>query len=90
MIALEDAATLHNNLANVYRDWGKVEQAIAEYSKAIEMEPAAVNPYANLASFYLAQGQTDKAEEVVKRGLDKVGAADRDRLERLREQLPEE
>ncbi|PST91193.1 deca-heme c-type cytochrome [Photobacterium jeanii] len=57
------------NLANVYRDLGKTEQAIATYQQAIEIEPYFENSYANLADVYRAQGSDTKALETLKAGI---------------------
>jgi tetratricopeptide (TPR) repeat protein len=47
-----DAAS-YNNLANVYRDLGQTDDAVAAYTKAIELDGTLINSYANLANVQL-------------------------------------
>ena len=58
------------NLANVYRDLGDTDKAIASYQKAIEIEPYFENSYANLADLYRAQGNDKKALETLMAGIE--------------------
>ncbi|MEF1203222.1 multiheme c-type cytochrome [Vibrio owensii] len=58
------------NLANVYRDLGETDKAIASYQKAIEIEPYFENSYANLADLYRAQGNDKKALETLMAGIE--------------------
>lgn len=57
------------NLANVYRDLGDTDKAIASYQKAIEIEPYFENSYANLADLYRAQGNDKKALKTLMAGI---------------------
>jgi Flp pilus assembly protein TadD len=85
MISLKDSAELHNNLANVYRDWQKIDQAVAEYRKAIELDPASALSYGNLAALYMMNGDIEKAREVAEEGIEKSTGAGKEQLQRLRE-----
>jgi tetratricopeptide (TPR) repeat protein len=51
---------------------GNTEGAIAEYRKAIELDPTYVQAYANLADLYRARGIESEAEAVLRSGLAKV------------------
>lgn len=62
---------VHNNLANALRDQKKFEEAIAEYQKAIELNPKSTNTYLNLASVYqYSLNDFDKAMEVYKKAIE--------------------
>jgi tetratricopeptide (TPR) repeat protein len=39
MLAISNDAFTRNNLGNVYRDWGKADEAKAEYETAISLDP---------------------------------------------------
>lgn len=49
------------NQGNKYFDEGKYNEAIREYTKAIEADPNLVEPYTNRASAYVEVGEFDKA-----------------------------
>ncbi len=83
MIAIEDRAEFHNNLANVYRDWQKSDLAVEQYEEAIELDPASALPYGNLAAMYLMNGETEKAKEIAETGVENTSGAGRDQLEAL-------
>ena len=57
------------NLGNLYTNQGKAEQAVAAYSKAIELDPAYIPAYVNLADFYRACGKETDAENVLHRAV---------------------
>jgi tetratricopeptide (TPR) repeat protein len=61
ILAQVDDAFTYNNLGNVYRDQKKLDQAIAQYLKAIELDPTLKQPYINLARVYKENDQMDKA-----------------------------
>jgi tetratricopeptide (TPR) repeat protein len=85
MLAVEDSAITHNNLANVLRDWGKIEGARAEYEEALALDPTLTIVYINLASLDLRQGDNAAALKVLDRGIAvAAGGAERGRLEELR------
>ena len=59
-------------LAELYAVRGNAEGAIAEYRKAIEMDPTYVQAYANLADLYRVRGVDGEAEAVLRAGIAKV------------------
>ena len=65
------------------------EQAVVAYLAAIEIDPKNVDALLGLADAYLAQGEYDKAEEVLEDALEELGgdAAEtvKDKLEEVRE-----
>lgn len=65
----QDAAVF-NNLGNVYRDLGEIDNAIKVYRQAIELDPTFINPYVNLANIQLySQNNPDAAIETYKQAL---------------------
>jgi tetratricopeptide (TPR) repeat protein len=84
MLAVDDVAVTHNNLANVLRDWGKIAQARAEYEKAILLDPGLTIAYINLASLNLREGDDAGALDVLERGIAASAEVDRGRLEGLK------
>ena len=83
MLGIRDAAETHNNLGNVYRDWQKIDQAIEQYNKAIELDSALVSPYANLAGLYLMSGDAERATSIAKAGIEKTSGAAQQQLQAL-------
>jgi Flp pilus assembly protein TadD len=59
----------HLNLGSLYIDLHQSEQAHAELNKAIELDPAFVPAYVNLADLQRANGTERQAEETLRRGL---------------------
>ena len=59
-------------LANLYAARGNAEAAIAEYRKALAIDPGFVPAYANLADLYRARGVENEAEAVLRAGLARV------------------
>ncbi|HVN33619.1 MAG TPA: ammonia-forming cytochrome c nitrite reductase subunit c552, partial [Casimicrobiaceae bacterium] len=58
-----------SSLANLYAERGDAEAAIAQYRKAIELDPTFVQAYANLADLYRARGAETEAEAALRAGL---------------------
>lgn len=85
MLAVENTAAVHNNLGNVYRDWGRFDLAVEEYGTAVELEPTHANAWVNLATLYSARGDSKMAKETARKGLEHVTGSERERLERLME-----
>ncbi len=52
---------VHNNLGNVYLKKGRMDAAIAEYKKAISLNPNDASLYNNLGAAYLKKGRLDAA-----------------------------
>jgi len=59
-------------LGSLYATRGNADAAIAEYRKAIELDPAFAPAYANLADLYRAHGVETEAEKVLRTGVAKV------------------
>ena len=57
------------SLGNVYAQRSDVGGAIAEYRKAIAIDPTFVAAYANLADLYRAGGVDAEAEKTLREGL---------------------
>jgi tetratricopeptide (TPR) repeat protein len=87
MLALKDDAFTHNNYGNVLRNWGKIEEAKAQYRQAIAGDPSLGFPYVNLALILDQEGGSQEAVELLQGGLDKVGEEDKVSLESLLERL---
>lgn len=63
-------ATAFNNLGNVYRDLGKIEESVTAYTKSIELNPKSLNVYANLANVQLyRQNNAEAAIATYQKGL---------------------
>jgi Tfp pilus assembly protein PilF len=87
MLQVEDAALTRNNYANVLRDWGKTDEAKAEYEKALSADPTLAVAYINLAGVYLREKNTAEAFKVLDRGIAATIGEDRTRLTNYKEQL---
>ncbi len=70
-----------NNLANVYADRGRLDQAATCYKKALELSPDTPEILFNLANIRKAMGQLDKAEAAYMDLLNKDGLQIQARLE---------
>ncbi|MFO1311086.1 MAG: multiheme c-type cytochrome [Burkholderiales bacterium] len=57
------------NMGNLYARRSDGERAIAEYRKAIEIDPTYVPAYANLADFYRSRGADGEASKALREGL---------------------
>lgn len=62
-----DSGLLHSRMADLLIRQGKTDQAIAEYEKAIQVNPSDTGSLANLATAYLNTGRLDDAEADFKR-----------------------
>jgi Flp pilus assembly protein TadD len=60
------------NLANIYAQRRDVGAAVAEYRKAIEIDPTFVAAYVNLADLYRAGGADGEAEKLLREGVARV------------------
>ncbi len=57
---------VHNNLANAYREFDRVPEAIEEYKAAIRLAPENPEAHSNLGDAYLASSRIDEAIEEFK------------------------
>jgi tetratricopeptide (TPR) repeat protein len=87
MLQLKDDAFTRNNYGNVLRDWKKLDEAKAEYEKAISMDSTLATAYVNLASVLASEGDVAAALEVLDRGLQTITGEDKTRLESFKEKL---
>jgi len=68
ILAIQEDAFTRNNLGNVYRDWGKTEEAKAAYRQAMEEDPTLKFPYVNLSGVLQKEGDVAGAIEVLQEG----------------------
>ncbi len=61
---------------NIYQDAGSPEEAIVVLEEALSLEPGAPPVYSYLAEAYLRLEQTDRAIEILERGIDAAGEDD--------------
>jgi tetratricopeptide (TPR) repeat protein len=63
-----DSGDVHTTLGNCYIELNKPEEAAKEYDLAIAKSPTQADPFIGRAKLYLAAGQFDEAEGVLKKG----------------------
>jgi len=63
------AAAIHNNLGNLYRGLGRLEDSRRELEEAIRLDPRATDAMNNLAATMLALGRPDEAEQLFENAL---------------------
>jgi len=81
ILAIQEDAFTRNNLGNVYRDWGKTEDAKAAYRKAIEDDPTLKYPYVNLSGILQNEGDITGALDVLREGAEHVTGEDQTTLD---------
>ncbi|MBN2454978.1 MAG: tetratricopeptide repeat protein [Sedimentisphaerales bacterium] len=64
-----DVAILHNNLANVLKDSGKINNAIEHYNKSLELKPGSAEVYNNLGNALGKLGRIEQSVECYKKAL---------------------
>jgi tetratricopeptide (TPR) repeat protein len=60
----------YTGLGNVYRDLGRIDDAIAAYQRAIELDPMSAYPYNGLGNIYIDLGYPDSAIAVYSRAME--------------------
>jgi len=67
----EDRSFAYTNRGNAYDDKGEVDRAIADYTKAIALDPNYAIAYTNRGAAYYSKGEVDRAiadfDETIKR-----------------------
>jgi tetratricopeptide (TPR) repeat protein len=76
ILAITDDAFIRNALGNVYRDQQKYDEAIAQYERAIALDPTLKHPYINEAGVWKLKGDLTKANEVLERAKAALNADD--------------
>jgi Tfp pilus assembly protein PilF len=66
---LDRLPVFHEQLGNVYAARGLVDQSIAEYERALELEPGYFSAHMNLGSLYRTLGQFEEAKAEFERAL---------------------
>lgn len=64
-----DRADAHVNLGMLEARTGNAQAAQQAYEQAIRLQPSFIPSYVNLADLFRSQGQEDKAEQTLRRGL---------------------
>jgi predicted O-linked N-acetylglucosamine transferase (SPINDLY family) len=62
-------AEAHNNLGNVLRDQGKLDEAVDCFRQALRLKPASADTYNNLANALTDQGKLDEAATAYRRAI---------------------
>ena len=65
-----DAWIAHNNLANVLKAQGRLDEAVRHYRRALLLEPGFARVYVNLGETLMARGESKAAEKVYRRALE--------------------
>jgi len=63
-------AAAYNNLGKVYAHEGKMDQALARFRQAIDLDPNFAAAYKNLGLALASQGKKEKAEEMLKKAME--------------------
>ena len=65
-----DSARIHNNLAMAYADAGREDDAMKEYTKAIELGDYYPQPHFNLSNIYIKKKDYEAAVKELKRSME--------------------
>lgn len=76
----EIQAKIHNNLADTYENAGRFEEAVAEYKKAIDLDPALTTPYISLGDVYSKMGKLKSASQYYNKYWELTSFKTRDQL----------
>lgn len=61
----------HRQLAAVYAGRGDLDEAARQYKELLALNPLVIPAYYDLASVYIKMGDVPKAEEILRRGIEK-------------------
>jgi hypothetical protein len=67
-----NAWVAHTNLANLFRDQGRLEKALEHHNKTIELKPNELLGYLNLGDTFLRLGDVRRAIDTYERGLSRL------------------
>jgi tetratricopeptide (TPR) repeat protein len=56
-----DDDEVHNNLADAYKNQGKLDEAVREYQEVLRLNPDSSRPHKDMGDVYKAQGKSDEA-----------------------------
>jgi tetratricopeptide (TPR) repeat protein len=62
-------AKIHNNLADCFESQGKIDTAIEEYKKAIEIDPELATAFVSLGDIYKNKGNLEEAKRFYENGI---------------------
>lgn len=62
-------AKIHNNLADCFESQGKIDTAIEEYKKAIEIDPELTTAYISIGDIYKNKGNLEDAKRFYENGI---------------------
>ncbi len=65
----ESSPELHNNLGLIHMNRGEIDEALAEFEKALAIDPMNADALLNIGSLEAAQGRSAEAEHFVERAL---------------------
>ena len=65
----EVGARMHNNLGAAYLKTDRYDDAVAEFRRALTIDPTYVEPYYNLGIVLMAFGRRGEAADVFRQGL---------------------
>lgn len=69
------AGGLQNNIGNIYRIEGKLNEALAKYRLALQLDPGLNVSRFNIAEIYFAKGDVAKAKEEILKALPEINLA---------------
>ncbi|HEY9071250.1 MAG TPA: tetratricopeptide repeat protein [Candidatus Ozemobacteraceae bacterium] len=85
MAAMRTTAEAYKNLANLYREQGKTDEAVAQLKKILDLHATVTDPdvkrrvadqigrvYNEIGEIYLEKGKTAEAEAILNEGVEKT------------------
>lgn len=86
-------AKIYNNLADCFESQGRIDEALKEYSNALELDPELTVAYLGLGDVYKKKGNITETVRYYKKALELMqsdlskGTADRSEIDKLKEEL---
>jgi len=100
MAAMRTTAEAYKNLANLYREQGKTDEAVAQLKKILDLHASVTDPdmkrrvadqigrvYNEIGEIYLEKGKTAEAEAILNEGVEKTKAENPEVASRMMLQL---